>query len=174
MFKGTDELESGEFSRTVAGLGGNENAFTGADYTGYFQTIARDRLELVMEMEADRMTNLVLDPEEVRLERNVVLEERSLRVTSIHPGRTATAMQQSVRDQEGAGYDPDRGHPSRVGVRPGTLKRAGQGMVGMAFQGCRRSQEDIAIHVGRSEPYHLRYDRVVDGQRARLVEDDRI
>ena len=80
MFKGTDTLAPGEFSRIVARNGGNENAFTGQDYTGYFQTIARDRLETVMRMEADRMTHLKLDPEEVRTERDVVLEERSMRV----------------------------------------------------------------------------------------------
>jgi zinc protease len=80
MFKATTHMESGAFSREVARNGGNENAFTGPDYTGYFQTIARDRLELVMAMEADRMTNLVLAEDEVRLERDVVLEERSQRV----------------------------------------------------------------------------------------------
>jgi zinc protease len=80
MFKGTSNLDPGEFSREVARNGGNENAFTGPDYTGYFQTIARDRLELVMEMEADRMTNLKLDGPEVLLERDVVLEERSMRI----------------------------------------------------------------------------------------------
>ena len=85
MFKGTENLESGEFSRIVARNGGNENAFTGPDYTGYFQTIAKDRLELVMRMEADRMTNLVLDEEETLLERDVILEERSQR-TDNDPG----------------------------------------------------------------------------------------
>ncbi|HEX6144346.1 MAG TPA: pitrilysin family protein [Geminicoccaceae bacterium] len=80
MFKGTDTLEPGEFSRTVARNGGNENAFTGPDYTGYFQTIARDRLETVMQMEADRMVNLRLTEPEVLLERDVILEERSQRV----------------------------------------------------------------------------------------------
>jgi zinc protease len=80
MFKGTENLAPGEFSQIVARNGGNENAFTGDDYTGYFQTIARDRLELVMEMEADRMTNLRLSEPEVLLERDVVLEERSQRV----------------------------------------------------------------------------------------------
>ena len=80
MFKGTSHLASGEFSRIVARNGGNENAFTGPDYTGYFQTIAKDRLETVMRMEADRMTNLRLEPGEVLTERDVVLEERSLRV----------------------------------------------------------------------------------------------
>jgi zinc protease len=85
MFKGTKTLAPGEFSRIVARNGGNENAFTGPDYTGYFQTIAKDRLELVMRMEADRMANLVLDDEEVRRERSVVLEERSQR-TDNDPG----------------------------------------------------------------------------------------
>ena len=80
MFKGTDDLESGEFSRIVARNGGNENAFTGPDYTGYFQTIARDRLETVMRMEANRMTRLKLEPGEVLTERDVILEERSQRV----------------------------------------------------------------------------------------------
>jgi zinc protease len=80
MFKGTETLAPGEFSRIIARNGGNENAFTGPDYTGYFQTIARDRLETVMRMEADRMTNLVLDQQEVLRERDVVLEERSQRV----------------------------------------------------------------------------------------------
>jgi zinc protease len=80
MFKGTQKLAPGEFSEIVARNGGNENAFTGSDYTGYYQTIARDRLELVMEMEADRMTNLVLDDAAVLPERDVVLEERSQRV----------------------------------------------------------------------------------------------
>ena len=85
MFKGTESLAPGEFSRIVARNGGNENAFTGPDYTGYFQTIAKDRLELVMRMEADRMANLVLDDDEVLRERSVVLEERSQR-TDNDPG----------------------------------------------------------------------------------------
>jgi len=80
MFKGTETLEPGEFSDIVARHGGNENAFTGPDYTGYFQTIAKDHLELVMRMEADRMVNLRLDEQEVLTERDVILEERSQRV----------------------------------------------------------------------------------------------
>ena len=79
MFKGTETREAGEFSRLVALNGGTENAFTSQDYTGYFQKIARDRLELVMELEADRMANLVLSDEVVLPERDVVLEERASR-----------------------------------------------------------------------------------------------
>ena len=79
MFKATDKLEAGEFSRIVARNGGQENAFTSWDYTGYFQRVARDRLEIVMELEAGRIRGLVLDEEIVRPERDVILEERSAR-----------------------------------------------------------------------------------------------
>lgn len=79
MFKGTEAIAPGEFSKIVARNGGRDNAFTSLDYTAYFQNIAADRLELVMEMEADRMRNLTLDPEHVRNERQVVIEERLAR-----------------------------------------------------------------------------------------------
>jgi len=85
MFKGTKIRKPGEFSAIVARNGGRENAFTSSDYTAYFQTIAVDRLELVMEMEADRMTNLVITDKEVEPERMVVLEERRSRVDN-NPG----------------------------------------------------------------------------------------
>ncbi len=80
MFKGTDTLAPGEFSAIVARNGGRENAFTTRDATSYFQSIARDRLEVVMRIEADRMTNLVLTDEIIEPERQVVLEERRSRV----------------------------------------------------------------------------------------------
>ena len=80
MFKGTKKRKPGEFSQIVARNGGQENAFTSTDYTAYFQTIATDRLEMVMEMEADRMTNLVITDKEVEPERLVILEERRSRV----------------------------------------------------------------------------------------------
>jgi len=79
MFKSTPSMKTGEFSSVVARHGGRDNAFTSYDYTGYFQTIARDRLELVMKMEADRMTNLLLKDEEIEPERQVVIEERNSR-----------------------------------------------------------------------------------------------
>lgn len=85
MFKGTERVAPGEFSRTVAKNGGRENAFTGHDYTGYHQTVARDRLELMMRLEADRMTGLKLDPGQVASERDVVLEERR-QTTDNNPG----------------------------------------------------------------------------------------
>jgi zinc protease len=80
MFKATDELASGEFSETVNRNGGSDNAFTAADYTGYFQRIASDRLELVMRMEASRMDGLALVPEDIATERDVVIEERNQRI----------------------------------------------------------------------------------------------
>jgi len=79
MFKGTTNYGPGVFSGQVARNGGQENAFTSYDYTAYHQTIARDRLEMVMKMEADRMTNLVINEQQVAPERNVVLEERRSR-----------------------------------------------------------------------------------------------
>lgn len=79
MFKGTERFGPGEFSRSVALNGGQENAFTSWDYTGYYQKVARDRLEIVMELEADRMRNLQLTDEVVAPERQVILEERNSR-----------------------------------------------------------------------------------------------
>ena len=80
MFKSTDKIPMGEFSKIVARLGGQDNAFTGHDATSYFQRIAKERLGEVMAMEADRMVNLRLTEKEVLTERNVILEERRSRV----------------------------------------------------------------------------------------------
>ncbi len=85
MFKTTKNLKSGEFSRTVARNGGRDNGFTSYDYTGYYQSVAADRLGIVMQLEADRMRNLIIDPREVEPERLVVLEERRSR-TDNSPG----------------------------------------------------------------------------------------
>jgi len=82
MFKGTENMEAGEFSRVVELNGGSDNAFTSWDMTAYFQRVAGDRLGLMMQMEADRMTNLQITPAEVATELEVVLEERRQRVDS--------------------------------------------------------------------------------------------
>lgn len=79
MFKGTKAVPAGEFSHIVARNGGRENAFTMEDATAYFQTVSRDRLELVMKLEADRMHSLVIAPDQVDSERLVILEERRMR-----------------------------------------------------------------------------------------------
>src|SRR5271165_3618943 len=82
MFKGTTRHPAGEFSQTVLRIGGNENAFTSVDYTGYFQRVPREQLARMMEFEADRMTGLVLRDENVLPERDVVLEEFNMRVAN--------------------------------------------------------------------------------------------
>ena len=87
LFKGTKNMKPGEFSELIARNGGRENAFTSYDYTGYFQTIASDRLELMMKHEADRMANLVLTDELVLPERDVILEERRTRVDNEPSGQ---------------------------------------------------------------------------------------
>lgn len=79
MFKGTDNHPPGEFSRIIAENGGRENAFTGRDYTSYFQQLEVSRLPIAFELEADRMRNLKLQEEEFQKERAVVAEERRLR-----------------------------------------------------------------------------------------------
>ena len=95
MFKSTDKIASGEFSKTISRLGGQDNAFTSHDYTAYFQRIAKERLPLMMELEADRMVNLDLSEMNVLTERDVVLEERRLRVES-DPGSLAVEQIQAA------------------------------------------------------------------------------
>ena len=79
MFKGTKTHKEGEFSKFIAKVGGEENAFTYYDYTGYYQSVASDYLETIMEFEADRMENLVLTDDVIEPERNVIIEERRMR-----------------------------------------------------------------------------------------------
>jgi len=79
MFKGTQKHPAGEFSRIIAENGGSENAFTGSDYTSYFQQLEKSRLPIAFELEADRMRHLQLPPEEFAKELKVVMEERRMR-----------------------------------------------------------------------------------------------
>ena len=100
MFKGTEKYSPGEFSRIMAANGARENAFTGSDYTAYFQTLEKSRLYLSFEMEADRMRNLVLIEEEFSKERQVVTEERRRRtddkpINQMYEYFMATAYQTS-------------------------------------------------------------------------------
>jgi zinc protease len=92
MFKATNEIADGEFSKIVAANGGKDNAFTSYDYTAYFQRIAADRLGLVMGMEANRMRNLALTDEVVATERDVILEERNQRTDNSPQGLFAEQM----------------------------------------------------------------------------------
>lgn len=80
MFKGTKKVPSGEFSRRVAAAGGKENAFTSRDHTVYHQQVAARHLPLMLELDADRMRNLVLDEAEFKKEIQVVMEERRWRI----------------------------------------------------------------------------------------------
>jgi len=79
MFKGTKTMNPGEFSRKIKQIGGSENAFTGRDFTGYYQKVHKDYLEICLELESDRMNNLVFVQDEVSKEIDVVKEERRLR-----------------------------------------------------------------------------------------------
>src|SRR5215217_2860810 len=96
MFKGTEKHPAGEFSKVVSGLGGQENAFTSFDYTAYFQRVARENLKTMMEFEADRMTNLLLDESVIGPERDVVLEERRMRVETDPSAQLSEAMAASL------------------------------------------------------------------------------
>jgi hypothetical protein len=131
MFKGTDTLGPGEFSDIIARNGGQENAFTSYDYTGYFQTVAKDRLDIIMKYEADRMTNLTLSDEVVLPERDVVLEERRSRIDREPGAQLGEALRDSRPDQRGRdrllpalvraqqrGSDRGRGCGCRGGARP--------------------------------------------------------
>ncbi len=80
MFKSTDKIAVGEFSKIISRLGGQDNAFTGQDVTSYHQRIAKEQLGTVMDMEADRMAHLRLTKDEVATERQVILEERRSRI----------------------------------------------------------------------------------------------
>ena len=82
MFKGTTNHKAGEFSARVAEIGGSENAFTSYDYTAFHQTVAPEALGSMMEFEADRMHNLILTDDVIVPERNVILEERRMRIES--------------------------------------------------------------------------------------------
>lgn len=79
MFKGTNKYPNGTFSRIIRKNGGIDNAFTSQDFTAYFENLAADRVELALELEADRMQGLLLDAKELQTEREVVKEERRLR-----------------------------------------------------------------------------------------------
>jgi zinc protease len=93
MFKGTPTTKAGYFSRKVAALGGRENAFTSKDYTGYFQQIPANRLEQVMQLEADRFANSQWSDEDFRKELEVVKEERRLRTEDNPHARLSEAME---------------------------------------------------------------------------------
>jgi len=98
MFKGTQKVPSGEFSRIIAVAGGRENAFTSRDYTAYFQQLEKSRLPVAFELESDRMQNLTLSQDEFAKEIKVVMEERRMRTDDqahalVHEELMSTAFQ---------------------------------------------------------------------------------
>lgn len=113
MFKGTDKHPAGEFSRIVAENGGEENAFTGQDYTAYFQTMEASRLAVSFELEADRMRNLHLLPEELKKELQVVTEERRMR-TDDNPQAKMQEQFMSVAYSNSPYKHPVIGWPSDI------------------------------------------------------------
>lgn len=106
MFKSTEKIPSGEFSKMIARLGGQDNAFTTQDATAYFQRVAKEQLPRMMELEADRMVNLRLTDKEVATERDVILEERRSRIEN-NPSSLFSEQMESMLYQN---------HPYRIPV----------------------------------------------------------
>ncbi|MGD8743526.1 MAG: pitrilysin family protein, partial [Granulosicoccaceae bacterium] len=122
MFKGTDKLGPNEFSQIISANGGRENAFTGRDYTAYFQRLHKDRLEISFKLEADRMRNLTLPDEEFKKEVQVVMEERRLRTEDKPTALTyerfnATAFQNSPYHHPVIGWMDDLQHLHNADLR---------------------------------------------------------
>jgi len=92
MFKGTSKYPKGSFSRLIRKNGGMDNAFTSQDFTAYFENLAADRVELALELEADRMQGLILEQNELKTERDVVKEERRLRTEDDPQGALVEAL----------------------------------------------------------------------------------
>jgi zinc protease len=95
MFKGTKKYGPKTFSQTVQRNGGNDNAFTSRDYTAYFENFAADRIGISLDLESDRMQNLLIEPKEFQPEREVVKEERRMRYED-DPVNTMTEQMMSV------------------------------------------------------------------------------
>ncbi len=96
MFKGSEGLAAGEFSKTIRKLGGQDNAFTSQDYTAYFQSISKEYLETVMKMESGRMRGMNPPIEDVESERKVILEERSQRTDNNPPAKFSEHLQTAL------------------------------------------------------------------------------
>ncbi len=96
MFKATKTLKSGEFNKRVAAAGGRDNAFTSRDYTAYYQIVPKEALPEMMQLESDRMSNLVLDPKEFASEIKVVMEERRMRTDDNPQALTGEAMRSVI------------------------------------------------------------------------------
>ena len=114
MFKGTPTIAPAEFSRLIARNGGRDNAYTTYDQTGYYQTIASDRLEMIMRMEADRMVNLRINEKELTPERQVVLEERRTRTENVPAELLDEAVRESLFGRNKPYGGPISGTPEDI------------------------------------------------------------
>ncbi len=114
MFKGTKNLKPGEFSKRIKEIGGSENAFTGRDFTGYYQKVHKDYLELCLKLESDRMQNLVFVQDQVDKEIDVVKEERRLRTDDKPVSKVFERIGQQVFGMSGYGI-PIVGTMSDIG-----------------------------------------------------------
>ena len=103
MFKGTKNTKPGEFSKKIKEIGGSENAFTGRDFTGYYQKVHKDYLELCLKLESDRMQNLVFVQDQVDKEIDVVKEERRLRTDDKPISKVFETIGQQVFGMSGYG-----------------------------------------------------------------------
>lgn len=115
MFRGTKTVPPGEFSKRIAAAGGRENAFTDRDHTAYFQQMQKDRLELAMQLESDRMANLVIRDDLFAKEMQVVMEERRLRTDDqpqsvVYEHLMAAAFQESPYRRPVIGWMDDLQH----------------------------------------------------------------
>ncbi len=106
MFKGTLAYKTGEFSQIIARNGGDENAFTSKDFTAYYQKMHKSKLELAIKMEADRMRNLTFSNRELTKERQVVIEERRMRVEDKPNSKVYENLRLISFDKEGAYHSP--------------------------------------------------------------------
>ena len=106
MFKGTRAYRVGEFSKIIARNGGDDNAFTSKDYTAYYQKMHNSKLELAIKMEADRMRNLTFSSRELEKERQVVIEERRLRVEDNPNAQVYENLRLISFDEKGAYHAP--------------------------------------------------------------------
>jgi len=106
MFKGTHAYKSGELSQIIARNGGDENAFTSKDFTAYYQKMHKSKLELAIKMEADRMRNLTFSNKELAKERQVVIEERRMRVEDKPNSKVYENLRLISFDTKGAYHSP--------------------------------------------------------------------
>ncbi len=150
MFKGTQTVPPGEFSRRIAAAGGRENAFTSRDHTAYFQQMQKDRLELSMQLEADRMANLVISDELFAKEIQVVMEERRLRTDDqpqsvVYERLMATAFQAHPYRRPIIGWMDDLQHMSAQDARDWYARWYAPNNATLVVAGDVRADEVVAL-----------------------------